>query len=122
MPGLGQQRRRRHQYWTSAIPAGNVSTGDTIEYYFKITFANADTTWLGSTNNLGSIKYAAAADAQAHPFTFTYAAAIPPAPVVLPAAATNATDFTAAWQASAGATNYFLDVAQTAASLARPGQ
>jgi hypothetical protein len=48
--------------------------------------------------------------AQSNAFSFTNGGlSLPAAPVILPAAATNATDFTAL-QASAGATNYFLDV------------
>jgi hypothetical protein len=61
-----------NKYWNSVIPAFTYGATNEVEYYIKITYSDRDTTWLGTTNNTGSEKYAAETNAQAHPFRFTY--------------------------------------------------
>ncbi|MFH0878598.1 MAG: fibronectin type III domain-containing protein [Lentisphaerota bacterium] len=63
-----------NQYWVAAITAATFSDGDQVEYYLGITYANADTTYLGSVDNLGSVKYALASVAATNTFKFTYGA------------------------------------------------
>jgi hypothetical protein len=101
-----------NQYWKANLPGGTFAPGATIQYCFGIAYGNADDTYLGTTNaGAGSAKFATLAEAQANAYSFTYWAPIPSAPVALPASGIGASSLTANWSASAGATNYFLDVA-----------
>lgn len=57
-------------YWKAAIPSNTVALGETLQYYLQVDYGNggADTTWLGTTNQTGQVKYAQATNAAANPF------------------------------------------------------
>ena len=59
-----------NNYWKAAIPSNAVATGETLQYYLRVEYANggADTTYVGTTNQSGQVKYAQATNAAAHPF------------------------------------------------------
>ena len=65
-----------NNYWKAAIPSNAVATGETLQYYIEVDYANggADTTYLGTTNQTGQVKYAQATNAAAHPFAAVAAA------------------------------------------------
>ncbi len=62
-----------NNYWKAAIPSNAVATGETLQYYLVVFYANggADTTYIGTTNQTGQAKYAQATNAAAHPFAVT---------------------------------------------------
>ena len=59
-----------NSYWKTALPSNAVALGETLQYYIEVDYANggADTTYLGTTNQTGQVKYAQATNAAAHPF------------------------------------------------------
>jgi hypothetical protein len=59
-----------NNYWKAAIPSNAVTAGETLQYYVEVSYTNggADTTYLGTTNQTGLVKYAQATNAAAHPF------------------------------------------------------
>ncbi len=62
-----------NQYWQMALPGGTFSAGDTVQYFFLLTFdgfGGVSNTWLYG-NNAGSTATAASNTAAASPFTFT---------------------------------------------------
>lgn len=62
-------------YWTNSLP--EVAEGDSVEYYFEAFFENSSllaNTYVGTTNQTGSVAYLDEEDAKANPFTFTVAA------------------------------------------------
>jgi hypothetical protein len=65
-----------NNYWKAAIPSNAVALGETLQYYVEVDYANggADTTFLGTTNQTGQVKYAQATNAAAHPFQAVSAA------------------------------------------------
>ncbi len=60
-----------NKYWTAAIAAGTFAKTQTIEYVLAVTYTDRDPTYLGASGVV-SRTFAALADAQAAPFTFTY--------------------------------------------------
>ncbi len=65
-----------NHYWKAAIPSNAVALGETLQYYLRVDYLNggADTTYLGTTNQMGQAKYAQATNAAAHPFEAVSAA------------------------------------------------
>lgn len=62
-----------NKYWLTHIPAGTYQATNEVEYYLRITYADRDTTWLGTTNiGADSTAFIAEASAQANPFRFTF--------------------------------------------------
>ena len=62
-----------NKYWKSTIPAGAFAKTQTVQYVLAIEYTDRETTYLGATEEgTASQKFAALADAQAQPFTFTY--------------------------------------------------
>ncbi len=61
-----------NKYWYAAIPAGTFSATNEVEYYLRITYSDRDTTYLGTTNQLTSLRYGTQTNAEANPFRFTY--------------------------------------------------
>ena len=62
-----------NQYWQTALPSGLFSGGDTVQYFFLLTFdgyAGVSNTWLYG-NNAGSTATASSNTAAASPFTYT---------------------------------------------------
>jgi glycosidase len=62
-----------NQYWQMALPGGTFSAGDTVQYFFLLTFdgfGGVSNTWLYG-NNAGSTATASSNTAAASPFTFT---------------------------------------------------
>ncbi len=62
-----------NQYWQTALPSGIFSGGDTVQYFFLLTFdgyAGVSNTWLYG-NNAGSTATASSNTAAASPFTYT---------------------------------------------------
>ncbi|HTL74127.1 MAG TPA: hypothetical protein VL863_12560 [bacterium] len=64
-----------NQYWQAALPGGIFNVGDTVQYFFLLTFdgtgsAGATDTWVYG-NNAGSATTASSNTAAASPFTFT---------------------------------------------------
>jgi hypothetical protein len=62
-----------NQYWQTTIPGGIFSGGDTVQYFFLLTFdgyGGVTNTWLYG-NNAGSTATAASNTAAASPFTYT---------------------------------------------------
>ena len=62
-----------NQYWQMGLPGGIFSSGDTVQYFFLLTFdgfAGVTNTWLYG-NNAGSTTTGASNTAAASPFTFT---------------------------------------------------
>ena len=63
-------------YLTNSLPKDKMVEGNLVEYYFEAGFGNSSTlatTFLGTTNQVGCVAYTNAADAKAHPFSFTVA-------------------------------------------------
>ncbi len=67
-----------NKYWVTRIPGGTYAASNVVEYYFGLTYSDDSPTFLGTTNNTASLAYAAATNAAAHPFSFTYGAVPPP--------------------------------------------
>lgn len=61
-----------NQYWKTFIPGDTFDATNEVEYYLKITYNNADTTYLGTTNGTGCIKYPTNSVAATNTFTYTY--------------------------------------------------
>lgn len=62
-----------NKYWKGTIAAGTYQATNEVEYYFKVTYTDRDTTYLGTTNSGASSQpYSGEAAAQANPFRFTY--------------------------------------------------
>jgi hypothetical protein len=61
-----------NKYWSTAITGNTFAATNEVEYYLKATYGTNATTFLGTTNNTGSVKYGYEADAQANPFSFVY--------------------------------------------------
>ncbi len=62
-----------NQYWQMALPGGMFVAGDTVQYFFLLTFdgyAGVSNTWLYG-NNAGSTATGASNTAAASPFTYT---------------------------------------------------
>ncbi len=62
-----------NQYWQMALPGGLFNGGDTVQYFFLLTFdgfGGVSNTWLYG-NNAGSTATAASNTAAASPFTYT---------------------------------------------------
>lgn len=64
-----------NQYWQATLPGGSFNAGDTVQYFFLLTFdgtgsAGATDTWLYG-NNAGSTTSVSSNTAAASPFTFT---------------------------------------------------
>ncbi len=67
-----------NQYWQMALPGGTFNGGDTVQYFFLLTFdgfGGISNTWLYG-NNAGSTATATSNTAAASPFTFTVTNAI----------------------------------------------
>ncbi|NCC51195.1 MAG: hypothetical protein EOM20_08265, partial [Spartobacteria bacterium] len=63
-----------NQYWLTYIPGDTFGAGDEVEYYFHLTYNNADDTYLGSTDGVGCVKYATNSLAETNTYRFTYGA------------------------------------------------
>ncbi len=62
-----------NKYWLSSIPAGTYSATNEVEYYLRITYADRDTTYLGTTTNgTGTQTYGVESKAQSNAFRFVY--------------------------------------------------
>ncbi len=61
-----------NKYWAAAIPAGTFGKTQTVEYVLAIAYTDRDTTFLGTTNQTSTAKYAALASAQSNAYSFTY--------------------------------------------------
>jgi hypothetical protein len=61
-----------NKYWYGVIPAGIYQATNEVEYYFKITYTDRDTTYLGTTNGLTSLQLAQQSVALTNTFRFTY--------------------------------------------------
>ena len=59
-----------NNYWVGTIPSNAVAVGETLQYYLRVDYGNggADTTYLGTTDQVGQVKYAQATNAAAHPY------------------------------------------------------
>lgn len=67
------QQAGDNKYWYTNIPSGTFTGGDTVEYYFEVTFTDHDTTYIATTNGGNScVTYVSETSAQANPFSFTY--------------------------------------------------
>ena len=70
-------------YWTNSLPQDKMTEGAVVRYYFVAEFENSGqytTTYVGTTNQTGSVAYLDADEAKAHPFQFTVGAAPVPDP------------------------------------------
>ena len=70
-------------YWTNSLPQDKMTEGAVVRYYFVAEFENSGqytTTYVGTTNQTGSVAYLDADEAKAHPFQFTVGAAPAPDP------------------------------------------
>jgi hypothetical protein len=61
-----------NKYWYGVIAAGAYQPTNVVEYYFKITYNDRDTTYLGTTNGLTSLQLAQQSVALTNTFRFTY--------------------------------------------------
>ena len=61
-----------NKYWKAAIPSGTFAKTQTVEYVVAVAYTDRDPTYLGTTNQTATTKYAALASAQANPYVFTY--------------------------------------------------
>jgi hypothetical protein len=61
-----------NKYWKAAIPAGTFGKTQTVEYVLAVAYTDRDTTYLGTTNQTSTAKFAALASAQSNAYTFTY--------------------------------------------------
>lgn len=67
------QQSGENKYWYTNIPAGTFSSGDTVEYYFAVTFTDHETTYIATTNgDYGCVLFTTESAAQEQPFSFTY--------------------------------------------------
>ena len=73
-----------NQYWQAALPGGIFSGGDTVQYFFLLTFngfGGVTNTWLYG-NNAGSTATGASNTAAASPFTFSVSNNVAGTPVL----------------------------------------
>lgn len=65
-----------NNYWVASVPSNAVALGETLQYYIQVDYANedADTTYLGTTDQANNVKYATATNAAANPFEAVSAA------------------------------------------------
>ncbi|MBU0678629.1 MAG: hypothetical protein KJ626_10985 [Verrucomicrobia bacterium] len=62
-----------NKYWVTDIPPGTYTSGQQIEYYFKITYTDHDNTYIGTTNNgVGNVLKGIESWVQTNTFKFTY--------------------------------------------------
>lgn len=64
-----------NKYWKTSIPSGTFSAGDNVQYYFRITFTDRDTTYLYGYDST-SLKTGVESEAQAKPFTFNVVSSV----------------------------------------------
>lgn len=70
------EKYQSNAYWTNTITTTHFAEGVTVQYYFQVEFENSSqftTTYVGTTDQTGSVTYLDKEDAKAHPFTFTVA-------------------------------------------------
>jgi hypothetical protein len=75
-----------NQYWQATLPSGIFNAGDTVQYFFLLTFdgtgsSGATNTWLYG-NNAGSLTTASSNTAAATPFSFVVSNNVAGAPVL----------------------------------------
>jgi hypothetical protein len=70
--GFDQNDGGGNQYWITHIPGDTFGATNEVEYYFELTYNDSDTTYLGSTDSVGCVKYELAGEAQSNPYSFTY--------------------------------------------------
>lgn len=78
-----QSQYDSNAYYTNYITTNKFTAGMTVQYYFVAEFENSGqytTTYVGTTNQTGSVAYLGADEAKAHPFQFTVGAAPVPDP------------------------------------------
>jgi hypothetical protein len=62
-----------NKYWVAALTGNTYAATNEVEYYFRATANDHNTTWIGTTNSgVGNVRFLAEAGAQAAPFRFTY--------------------------------------------------
>ena len=61
-----------NKYWKAAIPPGAFGNTQAVEYVLAITYTDRDATYLGTTDQVHTVKYAALASAQANAYSYTY--------------------------------------------------
>lgn len=62
-----------NKYWVSSIPSGTYGATNEVEYYLRITYADRDTTYLGTTNNGASTQtYGVEGQARSNAYRFVY--------------------------------------------------
>jgi hypothetical protein len=61
-----------NKYWEATIPSGTFDKLQTVEYVLAVAYTDRDPTYLGTTNQTTTAKYAVLASAQANPYIFTY--------------------------------------------------
>ena len=72
-PGAFDVEQGNDKYWRASLTGNTYAATNEVEYYFRATANDHNTTWIGTTNNgVGNVRFLAESGAQAAPFRFTY--------------------------------------------------
>jgi hypothetical protein len=66
--------------WIAGLPTETYAEDDVLQYVIQVGYDNRDTTYLGTTNQTGTMKYATLAGAQSNAYSVTFGP--PPEPVL----------------------------------------